>query len=204
MRDARLRPGRPTSRCRCRQRTDEEWRRTDLRALKLDRLAPFAGVGESGRLARRRAHAAAETSGVANESERAGVVVQRDAADALHRGRRRGRARRASSSPISTRRSASTRTWSSSYFMTEAVPVDFGKFEALHAAFWQGGSFLYVPKGVDGRAAVPLVRRSRRAGRVGLHAHAGRARGGRRGVLRRCLPLARRRRGSRSPRRWSS
>ena len=23
-----------------------------------------------------------------------------------------------------------------------------GKFQALHAAFWQGGSFLYVPKGV--------------------------------------------------------
>src|SRR5690606_22439746 len=34
------------------------------------------------------------------------------------------------------------------YFMTQAVPVDFGKFEALHAALWQGGSFLYVPKGV--------------------------------------------------------
>ena len=32
--------------------------------------------------------------------------------------------------------------------MTQAVPVEFGKFEALHAAFWQGGSFLYVPKGV--------------------------------------------------------
>jgi Fe-S cluster assembly protein SufD len=32
--------------------------------------------------------------------------------------------------------------------MTQAVPVDFGKLEALHAAFWQGGTFLYVPKGV--------------------------------------------------------
>jgi len=35
------------------------------------------------------------------------------------------------------------------YFMTEAVPVGFGKFEALHAAFWQGGTFLYVPKNVQ-------------------------------------------------------
>jgi Fe-S cluster assembly protein SufD len=35
------------------------------------------------------------------------------------------------------------------YFMTEAVPADFGKFEALHAAMWQGGAFLYVPKGVS-------------------------------------------------------
>jgi len=32
--------------------------------------------------------------------------------------------------------------------MTEAVPSNFGKFEALHAAFWQTGAFLYVPKGV--------------------------------------------------------
>ena len=34
------------------------------------------------------------------------------------------------------------------YFMTEAVPANFGKFEALHAAMWQTGAFLYVPKGV--------------------------------------------------------
>jgi Fe-S cluster assembly protein SufD len=34
------------------------------------------------------------------------------------------------------------------YFMTQAVPASLGKFEALHGAFWQGGSFLFVPKGV--------------------------------------------------------
>src|SRR5699024_6378455 len=34
------------------------------------------------------------------------------------------------------------------YFMTQAVPVELGKFEALHAAMWQTGTFLYVPKGV--------------------------------------------------------
>lgn len=33
-------------------------------------------------------------------------------------------------------------------FANEAVPPTFGKFEALHAAFWQSGAFLYVPKGV--------------------------------------------------------
>lgn len=34
-------------------------------------------------------------------------------------------------------------------FMTQAVrPVD-GKFAALHAAFWRGGTFLYVPDGVE-------------------------------------------------------
>ena len=40
------------------------------------------------------------------------------------------------------------------YFMTEAVLPDEGKFAALHAAFWRGGTFLYVPKNVV--ASAPL------------------------------------------------
>jgi FeS assembly protein SufB len=35
------------------------------------------------------------------------------------------------------------------YFMTQCVPVDSSKYTALHAAFWSGGIFLYVPKGVE-------------------------------------------------------
>ena len=34
------------------------------------------------------------------------------------------------------------------YFMTGCVPVATSKYTALHAAFWTGGFFLYVPKGV--------------------------------------------------------
>jgi len=40
------------------------------------------------------------------------------------------------------------------YFMTEAVRADEGKFAALHAAFWRGGVFLYVPPNVT--AVAPL------------------------------------------------
>ena len=40
------------------------------------------------------------------------------------------------------------------HFMTECVPVSDGKFAALHAAFWRGGTFLYVPRNV--KAAAPL------------------------------------------------
>jgi len=40
------------------------------------------------------------------------------------------------------------------YFMTEAVRPDEGKFAALHGAFWRGGVFLYVPRGV--KASAPL------------------------------------------------
>src|SRR5579863_9882501 len=35
------------------------------------------------------------------------------------------------------------------YFMTRCVPVNASKYAALHAAFWSGGVFLYIPKGVE-------------------------------------------------------
>ena len=34
------------------------------------------------------------------------------------------------------------------YFMTKCVPASDSKFAALHGAFWDTGTFLYVPKGV--------------------------------------------------------
>jgi Fe-S cluster assembly protein SufD len=40
------------------------------------------------------------------------------------------------------------------YFMTECVPVESSKYTALHAAFWSGGFFLYVPKGVEIEAPI--------------------------------------------------
>lgn len=35
------------------------------------------------------------------------------------------------------------------YFMSQCVPIKDHKFAALHAAVWSGGTFLYVPKGVQ-------------------------------------------------------
>ena len=120
------------------QRTDEEWRRTDLRALKLDRLVPFAGLA---------AQPNGDGSALLAEGGRAGAVVQHDATTAhveldpdL-----------ASQGVIFTDLDTAVREHPDllkTYFMTEAVPADFGKFEALHAAFWQGGTFLYVPRNV--------------------------------------------------------
>ena len=40
------------------------------------------------------------------------------------------------------------------YFMTEGVKVTEGKFAALHGAFWRGGTFLYVPQNIQ--AAAPF------------------------------------------------
>ncbi len=35
------------------------------------------------------------------------------------------------------------------YFMTDCVPVSYHKFVMLHAAVWSGGTFIYVPPGVQ-------------------------------------------------------
>jgi Fe-S cluster assembly protein SufD len=129
------------------KRTDEEWRRTDFKALKLDRLAPFTGVGETvdslqGVLT------VAEQGGVTNEGERAGVNVQRNASEVFTE----VSPELAAKGVIFTDLGTAFRDHADlvqKYFMTQAVPVTFGKFEALHAAFWQGGSFLYVPANVS-------------------------------------------------------
>src|SRR5918992_426044 len=60
------------------KRTDEEWRRTDLLALKLDRQAPFAGLERQG--AGLDGLLPAGEGGLGTEVQRAGAVVQRDAA----------------------------------------------------------------------------------------------------------------------------
>lgn len=40
------------------------------------------------------------------------------------------------------------------YFMTNCVPVESSKYTALHAAFWSGGFFLHVPRGVQIEAPI--------------------------------------------------
>jgi Fe-S cluster assembly scaffold protein SufB len=113
------------------QRTDEEWRRTDLRPLKLDKLTPFATangheVDALQLLDRREAVSAGEQD--------AGVVVQHDASMA----RAELDPAIAAQGVIFTDLETAARDYLELFqrwFMTEAVPADFGKFEALHAAF---------------------------------------------------------------------
>jgi Fe-S cluster assembly protein SufD len=131
------------------QRTDEEWRRTDLRGLKLDRLRPsFRATAPHVSPLQ-----ALEDAGVENAAAQialgpnAGVVVQRDAATILAT----LDPKVAEQGVIYTDLVTATREHPelvARYFMSQAVPPSLGKFEALHAAYWQGGSFLYVPKGV--------------------------------------------------------
>ena len=125
--------------------TDEEWRRTSLRLLRLERLAPFIGVGQPTTTLDQLASTSEDS--LALSGDHAGIVVQRDASTVYSD----AAASFAEQGVIFTDLDTAFREHGDlvrKHFMTSAVPVDFGKYEALHAAMWQGGSFLYVPAGV--------------------------------------------------------
>lgn len=149
VREARLKAWEVYERLPAPLRSDEEWRRTDLRGLKLNKVSPFAGIAATSV----DPLTALQEAGVENAEAQialgpnAGVVVQRDAATILSVLDPAVAAQGVIFSDLSTAMREHP-DLVAKYFMTEAVPVDFGKFEALHAAYWQGGSFLYVPAGV--------------------------------------------------------
>jgi Fe-S cluster assembly protein SufD len=124
---------------------DEEWRRTDIRALKLAAFGPPAAdgapveareLGEVWEGLRKNyvaglGHVDGVFSGWAGADLPAGVVFADLAAAAKEHGELLER-----------------------YLMTRAVDPAADVFAALHAAFWSGGVLLYVPKGV--KVEVPL------------------------------------------------
>lgn len=142
-------------------RQDEEWRRTDLRPLKLDQVEPFgAPSGAAG---------AAESLLPPDEREdtlagflgfRDGQLVERRLADEW-----------AARGVIFTDLATAVREHEDlvrEHFMTRCVPVTDSKFAALHGAFWDNGPFLYVPRGVAIEAPLRVVISADTAGRASL------------------------------------
>ncbi|HSM58412.1 MAG TPA: Fe-S cluster assembly protein SufD [Candidatus Sulfomarinibacteraceae bacterium] len=126
---------------------DEPWRRTDLRRLKLEQIGPsLNGKGVE-------AEVPAYLGEQLTEDRAGGVlllvdgeVTKYELSDEL---REQG--------VIFCDMHTAVREYPElvkEHFMSEAVLVSEGKFAALHGAFWRGGTFLYVPKGV--KAAAPL------------------------------------------------
>lgn len=128
---------------------DEPWRRTDLRRLKLDKLGPSLNGTEEAKAAEVPEYLGKQLT----DDEAGGVLLQVDGvatkyelSDELKE-----------QGVIFTDMHTAVREHGElvqKYFMTEAVKAEEGKFAAMHAAFWRGGTFLYVPKGV--KAAAPL------------------------------------------------
>jgi len=124
-------------------RQDEEWRRTDIRGLRLEDLAvnqvprttvPASPLGlEGGTYGGRVVQsngAVIETELAAHLREQGVILCGLDEAVREHPELVRDR------------------------LMTEAIRPESGKFPALNGAFWSGGIFVYVPSGVE--CAIPL------------------------------------------------
>lgn len=128
--------------------TDEPWRRTDIRRFKLNQIGPSLN-GESETVGQMPTHMGQQLT----EDETGGLLLMVD-----------GVTRQFEVSEQLTEQGIIFCDMHTAvrehpelvqeYFMTQAVKADEGKFAALHAAFWRGGVFLYVPKNV--RAVAPL------------------------------------------------
>ena len=139
---------------------DEEWRRTDIRGLKLASFAPpipsapsvedrsaLAPAWEAlaAHYATGLEHVNASPTRSADRTKLGGAVLV-DLASA------------AKDHPEILDR----------YFLTDAVSPTADAFSALHAAFWTGGTLLYVPKGVKVEAPLFTLVGLANAGRVDL------------------------------------
>jgi Fe-S cluster assembly protein SufD len=120
-------------------RQDEEWRRTDLRRLKLDDVQPYSDD---------RASAGGTLLPEAEREEQlAGFLGLRNA----QRTEFRIKESLTEKGVIFTDLASAVRDHGElvrEYFMTRCVPASDSKFAALHGAFWDNGIFLYVPRGV--------------------------------------------------------
>lgn len=127
---------------------DEEWRRTDIRTLKLGSFtAPAAGHGPSAAALAALAGASESISGLYGTG-----VEQIDAAVT-----RRPDAAKLPAGVVFTDLASAVQSHPDlveRYLLTKAVDPGADVFSALHAAFWTGGVLLYVPKGV--KVEVPL------------------------------------------------
>jgi len=127
--------------------TDEEWRRTDPSAFRLEGIQPFAN-----------APAGALPTGLQQAADAwqapAGLLVERNSQAV----RAQLHAELARRGVIFTDLHTALRERPDlirEYFMTGCVRPDETKFRALHAALWSGGAVLYVPDGVE--VTQPLV-----------------------------------------------
>ncbi len=129
-----------------------EWRRTDISKLKWETLIPYAppqaAVRDLAALPPK-LHAALAAYG-----QRAGLTLQRDSAQVYCQLADEVKAQGVILSDLETAAREHPELVQR-YFMDEAVPLESDKLTALHAAFWSGGTFLYVPRNVE--ISLPII-----------------------------------------------
>jgi Fe-S cluster assembly protein SufD len=127
------------------RRNDEEWRRTDIRRLPINDVAPYSEFEPT---ARSRQDLPAEVRAtLSDEAQYAGLTVQVDSASVYGEFDDEFRTQGVIFCDLATAIDQYP-DLVKQYFM-KAVPAADNKFAALHGAFWSGGTFLYVPSGVQ-------------------------------------------------------
>ena len=140
-------------------RTDEEWRRTDLRRLKLDQY---------------------EVEGAENGAHKGTLIphAEREEAFAGFLGLKNGKQVEYTFSDDARGRGVIFCDMATAvrehgdllqrYFMTQAVPAGDSKFAALHGAFWTNGVFVYVPRGAQVEQPLRVIVSAELAGHSSL------------------------------------
>lgn len=129
------------------QRTDEEWRRTDIRDLPIDDVAPFAELGK--RVSSRDELPESVRTSLEDAGELSGLVVQDDSTIIYHEVDPSLAAQGVIFVDLDTAITEHPELLQK-YFMAEgSVPASDNKFSALHGAFWTTGTFIYVPANVE-------------------------------------------------------
>lgn len=129
------------------KRTDEEWRRTDIRMLPINDVAPFTEFGT--RAASRAELPAAIQSQIDAAGEVSGTVVQRDSTTVYFEVDPGLAAQGVIFADLDTAIREHADLLQQYFMSDEAVPASENKFAALHGAFWTTGTLLYVPADVE-------------------------------------------------------
>lgn len=122
---------------------DEAWRRTNLRRFDLDKFAPSV----NGDAAVEATVPSYMGSHLSEDDQLGGVLVQVDGVNQTYE----FDSALAEQGVVFCDMHTAVNNHPElvkKYFMTEVVKPDEGKFAALHAAFWRGGTFLFVPENV--------------------------------------------------------
>ncbi len=141
-------------------RKDEEWRRTDISLLDLGSVVPFSG--RDGHVQKVEELPAEVRPYLVGGSTTAGLQVQRNSSGVFSH----LAGDLASKGVILTDMNTATREHGDlvrRYLGSQVTPTE-GKFQALHSAFWSGGTFLYVPRNTEIEAPVHTLTWSDSAG----------------------------------------
>jgi len=131
---------------------DESWRRTDISALPLAELSPFAEApyGPPASPAGLPREIRALLDGGHADGD---LLVQHDS-QVVYTSLVEEAAKQGVIFTSLERAVVEHRDLVEPYLMTRALSPQYGKFAALHGALWSGSTFVYVPQGVD--VALPL------------------------------------------------